>query len=155
MALPRRDSEHHTYAELRGWSEETRYELVDGVAYLMNVPRRIHQKVLGQIFRHVASALDGTDCEAYLAPFDVRLPKAGETDDEVDTVVQPDLSVICDRSKLDDLGCRGAPDWIVEVVSPATAGHDHIVKRGVYERAGVREFWLVAPADRLVTIYRA
>jgi len=154
MALPRRDSELHTYAEMRGWPEDVRYELIGGVAYAMNSPRRIHQKVLGQIYRQVADALDGTPCEPYIAPFDVRLPKGAEGDDEIDTVVQPDLSVICDRAKLDDLGCRGAPDWIVEVTSPNTAGHDHITKRNVYEQAGVREFWLVHPGDRLVTVYR-
>ena len=154
MALPRRDSQYHTYRDVRAWPEDQRCELIDGVAYLMNAPRRIHQKVLGSIYRQVAQALDDSPCEPYIAPFDVRLPKTGEVDDDIDTVVQPDLSVICDRTKLDELGCRGAPDWIVEVVSPGTAGHDHIVKRNAYERAGVREFWLVHPGDRLVTVYR-
>lgn len=154
MALPRRDPEYHTYAHLRAWPEETRYELIDGVAYAMNAPRRIHQKVLLELAVQVRQALEGSSCDVYIAPFDVRLPKAGEADDAIDTVVQPDLSVICDRTKLDDLGCRGAPDWVVEIVSPATAGHDHIVKRNVYERSGVREFWLVHPGDRLVTVYR-
>lgn len=154
MSLPRRDSQLHTYADVCTWPEDVRYELIDGVAYAMNSPRRLHQKVLLDIAVQARQALEGSPCEPYIAPFDVRLPKAGEADDAIDTVVQPDLSVICDRAKLDDLGCRGAPDWVVEVLSPATAGHDHIIKRGIYERAGVREFWLVHPGDRLVTIYR-
>jgi Uma2 family endonuclease len=81
------------------------------------------------------------------------LPKAEESDNEVDTVVQPDLVVICDRAKLDDKGCRGAPDWVVEVLSPSTAGHDQILKRALYQRVGVREYWLVHPVDRIVTLY--
>jgi Uma2 family endonuclease len=155
MSLPRRDTQRHTYGEYRRWPEETRYELIDGYAYAMApAPSRQHQEMLGELFRQVANALEGHSCRAFIAPFDVRLPRAGEADDEVDTVVQPDLSVVCDPAKLDERGCRGAPDWVVEVLSPATAGHDHILKRAVYERAGVREYWLVHPLDRIVTIYR-
>ncbi|PZP55155.1 MAG: hypothetical protein DI596_11795 [Azospira oryzae] len=155
MGLPKRDAARHTYGEYRRWPEEARYELIDGVAYAMApAPSRRHQEVLGELFRQVANALEGHPCRPFIAPFDVRLPRAGEADDEIDTVVQPDLSVVCDPRKLDDLGCRGAPDWIVEVLSPTTASHDHILKRAVYERAGVREYWLVHPVDRIVTVYR-
>ncbi|BCX88536.1 hypothetical protein MIN45_P0905 [Methylomarinovum tepidoasis] len=155
MSLPKRDNVRHTYGEYRRWRDDVRYELIDGVAYAMApAPSRIHQEVLGELFRQVANALVGHPCRAFIAPFDVRLPKGNEADDEIDTVVQPDLSVVCDPGKLDARGCRGAPDWIVEVLSPATAGHDHILKRVVYERAGVREYWLVHPVDRIVTIYR-
>lgn len=155
MGLPKRDGERHTYGDYLTWPEETRYELIDGVAYAMApAPMRQHQEVLGELFRQVANALLGHPCRAFIAPFDVRLPKAEEADEAIDTVVQPDLSVVCDPHKLDARGCRGAPDWIVEVLSPATAGHDHILKRAVYERAGVREYWLVHPVDRIVTVYR-
>ena len=155
MGLPKRDAARHTYGEYRRWPEEARYELIDGVAYAMApAPSRRHQEVLLELARQVANALEGHPCRPFIAPFDVRLPRAGEADDEIDTVVQPDLSVVCDPAKLDDLGCRGAPDWIVEVLSPATASHDHILKRAVYERAGVREYWLVHPVDRIVTVYR-
>lgn len=155
MGLPRRDGEYHTYADYLQWPEDCRYELIDGVAYAMApAPTRIHQGVVGEIFRQIADALEGAPCRPYVAPFDVRLARAGQTrDDAIDTVVQPDISVICDRNKLDDRGCLGAPDWIVEVVSPSTAGHDQIFKRDLYERAGVAEYWLVHPTDRLVTIY--
>ncbi|BCX81042.1 hypothetical protein MIT9_P0620 [Methylomarinovum caldicuralii] len=155
MSLPKRDDARHTYGEYRQWTEDARYELIEGVAYAMApAPSRIHQEVLGELFRQVANALVGHPCRPFIAPFDVRLPKGNEADDEIDTVVQPDLSVVCDPDKLDARGCRGAPDWIAEVLSPATAGHDHIRKRAVYERAGVREYWLVHPVDRIVTIYR-
>jgi len=85
---------------------------------------------------------------------DVRLPKSHETDEQTDTVVQPDVLVVCDESQLDRRGVRGAPDFVAEVLSPATASHDQVLKRRVYEQAGVREYWLVHPTDRIVTIYR-
>jgi Uma2 family endonuclease len=116
-------------------------------------PNRRHQEVVGELFRQIADALEGTPCRPYIAPFDVRLPRGDEADEAIDTVVQPDISVICGKERLDERGCRGAPDWIIEVLSPATAAHDQIVKRAVYERAGVREYWLVHPTDRVVTIY--
>ena len=154
MGLPRRDIEYHTYADYCSWPDDVRYELIDGVAYAMGpAPVRRHQGMLGEIFRQVANILEGSPCRPYIAPFDVRLPKGDELDDDVDTVVQPDLVVICDRAKLDDKGCRGAPDWVVEVLSPSTAGHDQILKWALYQRVGVREYWLVHPVDRIVTIY--
>jgi Uma2 family endonuclease len=85
---------------------------------------------------------------------DVRLPRGEELDEQIDTVVHPDVLVVCDAEKLDRHGVRGAPDFVVEVLSPATASHDYLLKRHAYERAGVREYWLVHPADRMVTCYR-
>ena len=154
MGLPRRDIEYHTYADYCSWPDDVRYELIDGVAYAMGpAPVRRHQGILLELARQVANILEGSPCRPYIAPFDVRLPKTDEIDNDVDTVVQPDLVVICDRAKLDDKGCRGAPDWVVEVLSPSTAGHDQILKRALYQRVGVREYWLVHPVDRIVTIY--
>lgn len=154
MGLAQRDLGYHTYADYCSWPDDVRYELIDGVAYAMGpAPVRRHQGVLLELARQVANTLEGSPCRPYIAPFDVRLPKADEVDDDVDTVVQPDLVVICDRTKLDDKGCRGAPDWVVEVLSPSTAGHDQILKRALYERVGVREYWLVHPVDRIVIIY--
>ena len=154
MALAQRDSVLHTYADYLTWPDDLRYEIIDGFAYMMApAPARRHQEVLGELFRQIADVLDGTPCRPFIAPFDVRLPRANEADAFIDTVVQPDISVVCDRSKLDERGCRGAPDWIIEVLSPSTAGHDQIVKRSLYERAGVREYWLVHPTDRTVIVY--
>lgn len=155
MSLAKRDSATHTYAEYLTWPADTRYELIDGVAYLMSpAPLRVHQEIVGEIYFQVRAALEGKPCRAYIAPFDVRLPKGGEADERVDTVVQPDMLVVCDESKLDDRGMRGAPDWVVEVLSAATAVHDQTVKLAAYERAGVREVWLVHPTDAAVTVYR-
>lgn len=156
MPLPRRDQARHTYGEYLHWPDELRYELIDGVAYLMAppAPDLAHQDIAGEIFRQFANALQGASCRAFIAPVDVRLPKAGEADDQIDTVLQPDVLVVCDPTKLDRRGVRGAPDLVVEVLSPSTAGHDQVLKRRVYERAGVREYWLVHPTDRILTIYR-
>lgn len=155
MGLPLRDSAYHTYAEYLAWPEDVRYELIDGRAYAMApAPARVHQEILGEMFRQVADALEELPCRAYIAPFEVRLPKGNEGDQHIDTVVQPDLIVVCDEAKLDDRGLKGAPDWVVEVLSPGTASHDQTLKLSTYERAGVPEYWLVHPTDRVVTVYR-
>lgn len=154
-----RTSLRHTYAEYLTWRDETRRELIHGTVYVMSpAPNRAHQALSMALSAQLFEQLNGHTCEAYAAPFDVRLAESGPTgevdDDQVDTVVQPDLAVICDPNKLDERGCRGAPDWVIEILSPATASHDHVRKRELYEQHGVREYWLVHPVDRVVTIYR-
>jgi Uma2 family endonuclease len=156
MAVRRRDTQHHTYADYLTWPDDERYELIDGIAYLMAppAPSLTHQELVGELYYQVRTALEGKRCRVYVAPFDVRLPKTGETDDQVDTVVQPDVLVVCDRRKLDERGVRSAPDWVAEVLSPSTASHDQIIKLPAYERAGVPEVWLIQPNDRVLSIYR-
>lgn len=156
----------HTYADYLTWPGDVRYELIDGVAYAISpapdaitctmAPAllRAHQEILGVVFLKTANALEGKPCRPFIAPFDVRLRHGSEADGEVDTVMQPELVVVCYRSKLDERGCRSAPDWVVEVLSPSTAGHDLILKRQLYERVGVREYWLLHPVDLVVTVYR-
>ena len=154
MSLTQRDHQHHTYGDYCSWPDDVRYELIDGQAYAMSPgPNRRHQELVGELFRQIADALEGTPCRVYVAPLDIRLPRGNEADDDIDTVVQPDIMVVCDRTKLDDRGCRGAPDWVIEVLSPSTASHDQILKRALYERHGVREFWLIHPVDLIVTVY--
>lgn len=129
--------------------------MIDGEAFAMApAPTRLHQEFVVELARQIGNALQGQPCRVYVAPFDVRLPRQDEADALVDTVVQPDVAVICDPRKLDDKGCRGAPDWIIEILSPASAAHDQIRKRALYERHGVREYWLLHPVDRVLTIYR-
>ncbi len=155
MGLPLRDTRRHTYGEYLSWPEDVRYELIDGEAYLMApAPSVGHQRLLLEVARQIADALEGRRCEVFVAPFDVRLPHADEADEAVETVVQPDLTIVCDPGKIDERGCRGAPDWVIEILSPSTAAHDQTVKLGAFERAGVRECWLVHPVDRVVTVYR-
>ena len=155
MGLARRDLEIHTYGDYRAWPEDVRYELIDGIAYAMRpAPTVSHQETAGAIYRQIDEQLDRSPCRVLIAPLDVRLPRGDEADAAVDTVVQPDLLVVCDPARIDERGVRGAPDWIIEVLSPATAAHDQVRKRDLYERAGVREYWLVHPTDRIVTVYR-
>ena len=155
MSLALKDNQYHCYGDYLTWPDDIRYELIDGDAYLMApAPDLAHQEVAGEIFRQTANALLGGPCRALIAPIDVRLPKQDEVDERIDTVVQPDVFVVCDSSKLDRRGVRGAPDWVVEVLSPSTAGHDLIKKRQLYERHGVLEYWLIHPVDRVLTVYR-
>ena len=154
MGYAQRKEQHFTYADYQRWPEEARYELIDGEAFLMApAPLIEHQIIAGEIFRQLANALDGQACTPFVAPVDVRLPRADEADEAIDTVVQPDVLVVCDPAKIDRRGVRGAPDWLLEVLSPSTAAHDQIAKRRTYERAGVREYWLVHPSDRTLTVY--
>jgi Uma2 family endonuclease len=156
MALTQRDSQHHTYGDYLKWSDDRREELIDGIAYIREppAPAPAHQELVGELYHQIRGALEGKLCRVYIAPFDVRLPKSNETDEKIDTVVQPDVFIVCDRHKLDQRGMRGAPDWLAEVLSPSTASHDQIIKLPVYERAGVPEVWLIHPTDRTLTIYR-
>ena len=154
MGVALRKEKHYTYADYLTWPEDARYELIDGEAFLMApAPLVEHQEVAGEVFRQLANQLDGKPCRPYIAPVDVRLPRKDEADAAIDTVVQPDVLVVCDPGKVDRRGVRGAPDWLLEVLSPSTAAHDQIAKRRTYERAGVREYWLVHPGDRTLTVY--
>ena len=142
-----------TYADYLAWPEDERWELINGEAYAMAAPGLAHQAAVGELFVQISVFLRGKPCRPFVAPFDVRLPRGKEADDDVTTVVQPDISVICDPAKLDERGCRGAPDWVIEVLSPSTAAKDQIQKLAAYERAGVREVWLVHPTDHVVIVY--
>ncbi|NOT12885.1 MAG: Uma2 family endonuclease [Methylococcaceae bacterium] len=155
MGLALKDGQQHCYGDYLTWSDDSRYELIDGDAYLMApAPDLGHQEVAGEVYLQIRLALKNKACRAFIAPVDVRLPKQNETDELIDTVVQPDVLVVCDSNKLDRRGVRGAPDWVVEVLSPSTASHDQIIKRNLYERHGVREYWLVHPMDKVLTVYR-
>jgi len=155
MGYALRDEKRYTYADYRSWPEDVRYELIDGEAYLMApAPSLDHQTVAGEIFHQIRSKLEGHPCRVLMAPVDVFLCQADCPEDQVDTVLQPDVLVVCDPGKLTPRGVRGAPDWVLEVISPSSASHDQIVKLAAYERAGVKEYWLAHPTDRVLTIYR-
>lgn len=129
--------------------ENIRAELIYGQFYNMSAPSRIHQQISMFILNKIANYIDlkNGSCEVYTAPFAVKLFK----DDK--TIVEPDISVICDKDKLTDKGCTGAPDWIIEITSPSSAAHDHIRKLNLYLDAGVREYWIVNPMKKTVTLY--
>ena len=144
-----------TYADYLNFPDDERWEIIRGEAYAMGpTPNTLHQQVAGELFRQIANFLRDCPCEVFSAPFDVRLPQTNPADERIDTVIQPDISVICDANKLDERGCLGAPDWIIEILSHSTAVKDQIIKSALYEQYGVAEYWLVHPVDRIVTIYR-
>ncbi len=156
MSVPSPARQTFTYANLRSWPDDERWELIEGEAFAMTGPSWQHQRVsmnLGsQLNAHFGG--HGHGCMVFAAPFDVRLPEGLEHDDAIETVVQPDIAVVCDKAKLDARGCRGAPELVIEILSPSTAARDHVTKRALYERHGVREYWLVHPLDRILMIYR-
>ena len=149
-------TKRYTYADYLTWKDDVRRELINGFIYLMSAPVRIHQKISFEINFRLASFVKKRKgkCQIYYAPFDVRLPKDGaNNDDKIYDVVQPDICVVCDLSKLDGKGCLGAPDLIVEVLSPSTAKMDWNKKFNLYEKSGVREYWIVDPIAKLVYIF--
>jgi Uma2 family endonuclease len=153
MNTAKKLQQSYTYADYCQWPEDEHRELLDGVAYAMTAPTRLHQDIVFELAGQIRNYLQGKPCKGYVAPFDVRLPRKDEADDSVDTVVQPDISVICDKTKLDKLGCRGAPDWVIEVLSPSTALKDLNTKRNLYQRHGVQEYWIIHPEDRWIMVY--
>lgn len=152
---PAKKYEKSTYGEYLTWNDGQRYEIIEGTVYNMTpAPYRRHQKVFGSLFGQFYTYLREQKCELYAAPFDVRLPEANEQDEEIETVVQPDLTVICDPDKLDKRGCRGAPDLIIEILSPGNEVRDKKIKRGLYEKHRVKEYWIVDYREEIVEIYK-
>lgn len=150
----RAEAPSYTYADVITWPEDERWELIDGVAYDMTpAPLRRHQDIVTALMTQFGPFLEGNPCLLYTAPFDVRLPKPREDGMSASTVVQPDLAVVCDREKLDERGCVGAPTLVIEITSPYTAAKDLREKRLAYERAGVPEYWLISPSDQTVLVF--
>lgn len=147
MPLPREKS--HTIKDIYSLPEGQRAELIDGDMYMMAPPSRLHQKLVMQLSRIISNyvADKGGSCEVYPAPFAVFL----NADDK--NYVEPDISVICDRDKLNDKGCAGAPDWIIEIVSLSSQRMDYLTKLFKYRTAGVREYWIVNPIKETVQLY--
>ncbi len=145
----------YTYADYLTWQLDEYVELIQGKIYAMSpAPLRWHQDVTGNIYRLIGNYLEISPCKVYIAPFDVRFVKKHTlSDTDVTTVVQPDICVVCDKSKLDRRGCIGAPDLIVEILSPSTAKKDLDEKFHLYEEFGVREYWVVFPKENTVHTY--
>ena len=151
MPLPR--EERCTLADVLTWDERERIELIDGAPVMMAPPSRLHQEIITALLAQLYNYLEEKKCKVYPAPFAVRLfERADDRPEDVDTMVDPDLSVVCDPGKLDDIGCKGAPDLIIEVLSPSTQRHDRLTKYNLYERAGVLEYWIVSPEERTVQV---
>lgn len=142
----------HIYTEEDYYNlpENVRAELIDGQLYYMAAPSRVHQEILGFLFNTIFNYINSQKgpCKVYPAPFAVKL-----FEDNNKTVVEPDISVICDPDKLTDQGCTGAPDWIIEIVSPSNSSHDYIRKLNLYADAGVKEYWIVDPLSKKIFVY--
>ncbi len=146
--------EQYTFADVLTWDEGERIEIINGEAFMMATPTTAHQIISGEIFRQLSNYLEGKKCRVISAPFGVRLfERDGDSPEDVDTVVEPDISAVCDRHKLDKHGCKGAPDMVVEVLSPSSLRHDRLVKLNLYQRAGVREYWIVDPENKAVQVF--
>ena len=152
MPLPQRA--RYSYADLIAWPENERYELYDGFLRALASPSVPHQEISGELFRQLANFLADKPCRVYAAPVDVRLfDSPGDTPEDVDTVVVPDLLVVCDRGKIDRRGIRGAPDLVIEILSESSRRYDRHTKLGLYESAGVREYWIADPERRTVEVF--
>lgn len=153
---PQKKKKHYTYADYVTWPDDERWELINGVPYAMfAAPKTIssdspqmHQEMVGEIHRQLANFLKGKPCKIFMAPFDVRL----NADNDDDIVVQPDVLVVCDKNKLDGKCCNGAPDFVVEILSPSTAARDRVDKFQAYLAAGVREYWIVDPETKTIQV---
>ena len=146
----------YSYADYLSWQFDQALELIKGKIFPMSGPSRTHQKISWKLTLAFGSFFKSQPCEAYAAPFDVRLynrTKSLKADRDVYTVVQPDLCVICDLEKLDERGCLGAPDLVVEILSPGNAAREMKIKKELYGESGVREYWIVDPARETLTRY--
>ena len=144
---------HWTYADYKAWElkPRERYEIIRGKAYLMAAPNASHQSILTELLKQIAVFLTGKPCKVFPAPYDVRL--FYEEDESDDTVVQPDISVICDKEKRGAEGCRGAPDFVVEILSPSNTAIEMQEKFNIYRDAGVREYWVLNGKNKTLNVY--
>ena len=146
-----KDDRTYTYEDYLTWPEDQRWEIIDGVAYAMTAPNRLHQDISRNLMVEFGNYLRGKQCKVYAAPFDVRLPHKEETENNSSSIVKPDITVVCDPNKLDPRGCKGSPDLIIEILSPATASYDVVKKRRLYEQNGIIEYWIVDPLHQIIT----
>ena len=156
VGIPIKKSDHrYTYKEYCSWPDDERWELIDGVAYTMSpAPSSRHQGVSFNLSTQIGLFLQNRSCTAFSAPFDVFLPEFPiESENTIDTIVQPDISVICDSTKIIEKGCLGAPDLVVEILSPSTSKRDLNEKFQLYERSGVKEYWIVDIGNKYIRVY--
>jgi len=148
-------SKTYSYADYFHWDFQERTELIRGQLFLLpsGNPTK-HQQISGRLFLALHNFCETKDIQFYTAPFDVRLPEDGKLeDDEIFTVVQPDLCIVCDSAKLDDRGCLGAPDLVIEILSPGNSKREMREKYEIYEASGVKEYWLINYQDNTVFVY--
>lgn len=156
MGVPnKKENQRFTYIDYSSWPDDERWELIEGIAYNMSpAPSWKHQELSMELSFRLKNHIRTGKCKVFAAPFDVLLPTSPvENDGEIDTVVQPDISVICDPGKKTEKGCLGAPDLIMEILSPSTSKKDLNEKFHLYEKHGVREYWIVDPGNRYIQVF--
>lgn len=156
MSLPIRNHQHkYSYKDYLTWDDDERWELLEGIPYNMSpAPSRRHQECVGELYRFIGNYLENKKCSTYIAPFEVCLLLKDESNDEqIENVVQPDVLIVCDEKKLTERGCKGSPDLVVEVLSPATAKKDRNEKLKLYEQAEIKEYWIVDPVHETIEVY--
>ncbi len=156
MIPQKKDNEKFTYSDYLTWPDDERWEIIDGEAWDMSpAPSTEHQSISMFFSTEISTFLKDKSCRIFAAPFDIRLSEPGDIgEEEIVSVVQPDISVICDSDKIDKKGCRGAPDLIIEILSPSTAYKDETEKLMLYEKHSVKEYWIVNPDAEYIMIYR-
>ena len=153
--VQKKHDQYFTYKDYLSWPEGERWELINGEAFNMSpAPSRFHQNVVLELATIIKNWLKGKPCQIYIAPFDVRLADPDDPDELIDNVVQPDIVVICNPKILDEKGAKGSPDWIIEILSPHTSKKDWNEKFNLYEKHGVREYWIIDPIGKIIYIYQ-
>lgn len=153
MALPQAGKKY-TYADFLTWPEGERWEIIEGVPYLQAAPTWQHQAISVQLTSQFNAYLKGKPCRVFAAPFDLCIPEYDESDEEISNIIsQPDIVVVCDESKLKKTGYFGVASLIIEISSPSTARRDKLIKFNKFEKAGVKEYWIVEPENKLVSVF--
>jgi len=154
MPLPNEQREY-TYEDYLSWPEEERWEIINGMAYNQATPSPVHQRISNNLHIEIGNFLKGRECAVFAAPFTVRLPLEGDETDEKKNknVIEPDLSIVCDKSKLDKSGYSGAPTLIIEIISKSSVKRDNVLKLNKYQSAMVPEYWIVTPETESVMRY--
>lgn len=151
MPLPKPEQKY-SYTDYLTWNQNERWELLDGVPYMQAAPSRIHQEISMELSTQFHTYLKGKTCRVFAAPFCVRLD-VEKNDNDVKNVVEPDITIVCDSSKLDERGCKGSPNMIIEILSIASGKNDKLIKFNKYEKAGVKEYWIVEPDQKLISVF--
>lgn len=152
MSIPQSDKKYN-YADYLTWDEDERWEIIDGVPHMQSAPTWQHQSISVELVSQFNTYLKRSPCRVFAAPFDLCIPENAEADEEISNVVQPDIVIICDVTRLRKTGYFGIPSLIVEISSPSTARNDKLIKFNKYEKAGVKEYWIVEPENKLISVF--
>lgn len=154
MPLPQDSNKKYTYADYLKWDDDKRWEIIDGIPYMLAAPSWQHQAISRELILQFGNYLRDKSCQIFAAPFDLRIPKSNEKDEDTKFIFQPDITVVCDKNGLKDTGYFGVPSLVIEISSPSTAKRDKILKFNTYERAGVKEYWIIEPEDKTVMVFK-